>query len=316
VLQDVADDMHTVCPDAWFLNYTNPMSMLTGYLIRYGNIKTVGLCHSVQGCAGWLLEQLGIREKYWPVKWRIAGINHMGWLLEISKDGRDLYPEIQKLAEAKNQAARKPGAKKHGDMVRFEIMKHFGYYNTESSEHTSEYHPYFIKNQFPGLVAEFNVPLDEYPRRCIAQIAGWQKQRDELVNDKQLTHTRSHEYGSFIMEAMLLDKPIEIGGNVINHGLISNLPAEACVEVPCLVNRNGVQGCHVGALPPQLAALNLSHIVVHELALQAAVTRRKECVYQAAMLDPHTRSELTLDQIRAMCDDLFAAHGSWLPAYR
>ncbi|MFA4944123.1 MAG: alpha-glucosidase/alpha-galactosidase [Lentisphaeria bacterium] len=308
VLQEFAADMQAVCPDAWFLNYTNPMSALTGYLLRHGGIKAVGLCHSVQCCAEHLLEQLGMKEKSWPARWKIAGINHMAWLLEITKDGKDLYPEIKRRAAALNTAARKPGAKKHGDMVRFEMMKQFGYYNTESSEHTAEYHPYFIKATHPELVAEFNIPLDEYPRRCVAQIEGWKKQREGLVRNKKLTHTRTHEYGSYIMEAMVTDKPYEIGGNVLNQGLIPNLPPEACVEVPCLVNRNGVQGCHVGPLPPQLAALNLSHIVVHELTLQAAVTKRKEAIYHAAMLDPHTRAELSLDQIRALCDELVAAH--------
>ena len=317
VLQEFADDMKAVCPDAWFLNYTNPMSALTGYLLRHGGVKAVGLCHSVQGCAGGLLGSLGLKDKYWPVQWKIAGINHMGWLLEITKDGKDLYPEIKRLAEAKNRAARKKGAAKHWDMVRYEVMKQFGYYNTESSEHTAEYHPYFIKSTHPELIEEFNIPLDEYPRRCVSQIAGWAKQRDELLKGgAKLTHTRSNEYGSRIIEAMVTDVPFEIGGNVLNRGLIPNLPAEACVEIPCLVNRNGVQGCQVGPLPAQLAALNLSHIVVHELTLEAAVTLRKDAVYHAAMMDPHTRAELTLDQIRAMCDELIAAHGAWLPKFR
>lgn len=315
VLQDFADDMKAVCPDAWFLNYTNPMSALTGYMLRFGGVKSVGLCHSVQGCAWGIVNFLGLKERYWPVKWKIAGINHMAWLLEITKDGKDLYPEIKKLAEAKNKAARKAGAEKHWDMVRYEVMKHFGYYNTESSEHTAEYHPYFIKTTHPELIGEFNIPLDEYPRRCVNQIEGWKKQRDELVHNKQLTHKRSHEYGSYIIEAMVTDKPYEIGGNIINNGLITNLPPTACVEVPCMVNRNGVQGCYVGALPTQLAALNLSHVVVHELTLEAAVTRKKDKIYQAAMMDPHTRAELSLDQIRAMCDDLIKAHGDMMPSY-
>ncbi|NLG13415.1 MAG: alpha-glucosidase/alpha-galactosidase [Lentisphaerae bacterium] len=318
VMEGFANDMKAVCPNAWFLNYTNPMSILTGFLIRKCDIKAVGLCHSVQVCAEHLLRSLNLWDKYNPVTWKVAGINHMAWLLDISKDGKSIYPEVRKAAERINRGARKKDGEKHGDMVRFEMMKHFGYYNTESSEHTAEYHPYFIKKQYPELIEEFNIPLDEYPRRCQNQIAGWLRQREEIVNNKKLTHNRTHEYGSYIMESILTDKAIEIGGNVINNGLISNLPADACVEVPCLVNRNGVQGCAVGELPPQCAALNMTHINVHTLTIEAAMARSRSLVYQAAMLDPHTRSELTLDEIRAMCDELFEAHvkDGMMPEYK
>ncbi len=318
VLEGFANDMRAVCPDAWLLNYTNPMSTLTGYLLRHCGIKAVGLCHSVQVCASHLLKSLELWDKYQPVTWRIAGINHMAWLLDITKDGKDLYPEIKKAADKKNRSARKKDGTKHNDMVRYEILRNFGFYNTESSEHTAEYHPYFIKRQYPELIQEFNIPLDEYPRRCINQIASWRKQRDEIVHNKKLGHQRTHEYGSYIMESILCDKPYEIGGNVLNNGLISNLPAEAVVEVPCLVNRNGIQGCHVGKLPLQCAALNMTHINVHLLTIEAAVTHSRDLVYQAAMLDPHTRAELSLDDIRSMCDDLFEAHDrdGMLPEYK
>jgi alpha-galactosidase len=315
VMKAMADDMEEVCPNAWMLSYTNPMSILSGYMQRHTGINMVGLCHSVQGCAKGLLNSLDMGELY-PCKWHVAGINHMSWLLEISKDGKDLYPEIKRRAFKKNREAMKSGAEKHGDMVRFEIMRHFGYYNTESSEHTAEYHPYFIKSQYPELIADLNIPLDEYPRRCIKQIADWEKRRVELVNDTTLTHERSHEYASYIMEAMVTDKPVEIGGNVLNNGLISNLPANACVEVPCIVNRNGVQGCYVGALPEQLAALNRTHINVHLLAIEAAATLKKDKIYQAAMMDPHTRAELTLDQIKKLVDELLKAHGDMMPQYK
>jgi alpha-galactosidase len=316
VLTDFARDMEAVCPGAWFLNYVNPMSALSGYMQRYTAVNTVGLCHSVQVCAPGLLRGVGLADKVEGAKWKCAGINHMCWLLELrDKAGNDLYPEVRRLALAKNDAARKPDGKKHWDMVRYEMLRHFGYYNSESSEHTAEYHPYFINSRHPELVAELNVPLDEYPRRCVNQIKQWQKQRDELVHNKDLTHQRTHEYASHIMEAILTDKPFEIGGNVLNRGLIPNLPGEACVEVPCMVNRNGVQGCYVGPLPEQLAALNRTHINVHLLTIEAAVARRKDKIYQAAMLDPHTRAELTLDQIRALCDDLIAAHGDMMPSY-
>ncbi|HPY90335.1 MAG TPA: alpha-glucosidase/alpha-galactosidase, partial [Lentisphaeria bacterium] len=189
--------------------------------------------------------------------------------------------------------------------------------NTESSEHTAEYHPYFIKRLYPELVEEFNIPLDEYPRRCRVQIDNWRDQRDALVNNKKLTHARTNEYGSRIIEAITTDNPIEIGGNILNRGLIDNLPSDAIVEVPCLVNRNGVQGCRVGALPLQCAALNMTHINVHLLTIEAAATHSRSLVYQAAMLDPRTRSELSLDDIRSLCDDLFEAHTreNMLPEY-
>lgn len=315
VLQEFAADMEEACPDAWFLNYVNPMSILTGFMQRYTGVKTVGLCHSVQVCAPQLLKQLDM-EEYLPCQWKVAGINHMGWLLEISRDGKDLYPEIRRRAFEKNQAARQEGGEKHSDMVRYEIMRHFGYYITESSEHAAEYHPYFIKSTHPELIDEFNVPLDEYPRRCVNQIEDWKKQRDELVNKTDLSHSRTHEYASGIMEAIVTDVPFEIGGNVINNGLIPNLPAEACVEVPCMCNRNGVTPCYVGPLPEQLAALNRTHINVHLVAIEAAVTRKRDTLYQAVMLDPHTRSELALDEIRAMVDDLIEAHGDWMPEFK
>lgn len=307
VLFDFAKDMQEVCPDAWFLNYTNPMAMLTGAMLRYTGVKTVGLCHSVQGCAKGLLESLGM-EYDDTIQWKIAGINHMAWLLEITKDGKDLYPEIKKRSKEQGYP--------EWDKVRHEIMHTFGYYVTESSEHNAEYMPYFIKSRNPELIERYNIPLDEYPRRCISQIEGWNKMRDELVNNKNITHERTHEYASYIIEAMETNKPYKIGGNVLNTGLITNLPKEACVEVPCLVDASGVTPCYIGDLPPQLAALNRTNINVQLLTIEAAVTLKKEYIYYAAMLDPHTSSELTIDEIKAMCDDLIEAHGDWLPKYK
>src|SRR5699024_2604273 len=179
VMLDFAKDMEEVCPDAWFLNYTNPMAALTGTMLRHTNIKTVGLCHSVQVCASGLLHDLDMPTD--NIQWKIAGINHLAWLLEITRNGEDLYPEIKRRAAEKQK-------EKHHDMVRYELMKRFGYYVTESSEHNAEYHPYFIKKNYPELIDRFNIPLDEYPRRCVAQIEGWQKMRDDLVNDVNLTH--------------------------------------------------------------------------------------------------------------------------------
>ncbi len=307
VMLDFAADIREVCPDALFLNYTNPMAVLTNVMITHGGINTVGLCHSVQVCVPHLFNHLGMDPE--GVKWHIAGINHMAWLLEVSKDGVDLYPEIKRRAAEKQKES-------HHDMVRFELMQKFGYYITESSEHNAEYHPYFIKRNYPELIERFNIPLDEYPRRCVNQIEDWKKMRDSLVLDKNLEHCRSHEYASYILEAMESDVPFRIGGNVMNTGLIPNLPREACVEVPCLVDRNGVTPTYVGNLPPQLAALNRTNINTQLLTIEAAITGKKEHIYHAAMLDPHTSAELFMDDIIAMCDDLIEAHGSWLPAFK
>lgn len=307
VMLDFAKDMEELCPNAWFINYTNPMSMLTGAMLRATNIKTVGLCHSVQVCAEELLKGVGMSTE--NVQWKVAGINHQSWLLEITRNGMDLYPEIKKMAFIKGQIPQ-------NDMVRFEIMRRMGYYITESSEHSSEYMPYFIKSQYPELIGKFNIPLDEYPRRCVHQIKEWETLGKELVSSKKLEHERTHEYASYIIEAMETDKPYKIGGNVLNTRLIPNLPSEACVEVPCLVDASGVTPTYVGNLPPQCAALNRTMINAQLLTIEAALTLKKEHIYHAAMLDPHTAAELPIDKIVAMCDVMIEAHGSWLPKYK
>ena len=318
VMDDFAKDMREVCPNALFLNYTNPMAMLSGYMQRYTGIETVGLCHSVQVCSEKLLKKLGMEDKVEGRRELIAGINHMGWLLELEdKDGNDLYPEVRRRALEKNEAAMKDGAEKHDDMVRMDYIRRFGYYCTESSEHNAEYNMYYIKSKYPELIERYNIPLDEYPRRCVNQIAGWAKERDELKTGKHLDHQRTKEYASYIMESIVNNTPYEIGGNVLNKGgLIENLPQDACVEVPCLVNGKGVHPCRVGRLPVQCAAMNMTNINVQLLTIEAAVTRKKEHIYQAAMLDPHTGSELDMDTIMRMVDDLIDAHGSWLPQYK
>lgn len=308
VLEEFAHDVEDVCPDALFLNYTNPMAMLSGYLQRYTGVKTVGLCHSVQVCSSGLLEKLGMKVDGFTDL--IAGINHMGWLLEIKDlQGNDLYPEIRRRAAEKN------AAQKHDDMVRFEYIRRFGYYCTESSEHNAEYNMFFIKSKYPELIDRYNIPLDEYPRRCVQQIKDWNERREQLTSNSDLTHERSREYASWIMDAVVTNTPYKIGGNVLNRGLIDNLPADACVEVPCLVDGAGVHPCHVGRLPVQCAAMNMTNINVQLLAIEATVTKKREHIYQAAMLDPHTASELSIDEIVRLCDDLIEAHGDYLPAY-
>ena len=311
VMKGYADDMERLCPDALLLNYTNPMAMLTGYMQRYTRIKTIGLCHSVQACAKGLLELLDMGEYVGKCRWEIAGINHQAWLLRITDlEGRDLYPEIKRRALSPDYN------KDGGDLVRLEIMRRFGYYVTESSEHTAEYTPYFINSRYPALIDRFKVPLDEYPRRCVNQINGWNEMRDSLLKDSHIEHTKTHEFASYIIQAVLNDAPYRIHGNVLNTGLITNLPQNACVEVPCLVDRNGVNPCFVGELPEQCAALNRTNINVQLLTIQAAESLRKEDVYMAAMLDPHTAAELSIDDIVALCDDLFEAHKGWLSDYR
>lgn len=311
VMEDFARDMEEVCPDAWFLNYTNPMAILTGYMQRYTSVKTVGLCHSVQVCTEKLLKGLGMEDKMEGRTELIAGINHMAWLLNIrDKSGNDLYPEIRERALQKNLT------EKHNDMVRFEYIRHLGYYCTESSEHNAEYNPLFIKSRYPEMIEEFQIPLDEYPRRCIKQINEWEAEKASILNNGKITHERSHEYASYIMEAMVTNRPYKIGGNVMNQGLIDNLPADACVEVPCLVDGSGISPCHVGRLPTQLAAMNMTNINVQLLTMEAARNRDRNMIYQAAMLDPHTAAELNIKDIRAMVDELITVHGEYMEMYR
>lgn len=331
VLTDILHDMEKVCPDTLFLNYTNPMAMLTMAMLKSSSIRTIGICHSVQTCVPQLLFRLGLPQD--GLKYKIAGINHMAWLLEISRNGEDYYPAIRE--KAVTGPILKPYTMemlrehpqllypdydftpdKHDDLVRFEIMKQFGYYVTESSEHNSEFMPYFIKKNHPELIEKYQIPLDEYPRRCRIQIEHWHHLREQLVHDVNLTHSRTHEYPSYIMEALETGHPFTFAGNVMNQGIISNLPADCCVEVTCVAGQGGTQACRVGALPHQLAALNMSNIGMQQLTVDAALTGKKDLIYQAALLDPHTSCELTIDETRSMVDDMIEAHGSWLPEFR
>ena len=306
VMKKYADLMEKVCPNALFLNYTNPMSILSGYMQQYTKVKTVGLCHSCQVVVSSLKEWLSMPELE-NAKFTLAGINHMCWLLSLTdKDGNDLYPALkEKFNEVRPQ----------NDLVRLEMMNRFGYYNTESSEHTSEYHPYFIKKDHPELIEKFNIPLDEYPRRCINQIRDWKELRKKIMLPENVVHERSREYGSRIIEACETGTPLKIYGNVMNNGLITNLPANACVEVPIMVDENGLNPCVVGDIPDQLAGLNMTHIAVHNMTIKAAVTLEKKYIYMAAYLVPHTRDQLTFDEIKNLCDDLIEAHGDWLPKF-
>lgn len=305
VMEDFARDMQEVCPNALLMNYSNPMAMLTGYLQTYTDVETVGLCHSVQVCSKLLLTRLGMEDKLDGRRERIAGINHMAWLLELrDKDGNDLYPEVRRRVQAGEYI---PNS---NDLVRLDYIRNFGYYCTESSLHHAEYSPFYIKRNYPERLERFGIHLDEYPARCRRQIAAWKEEYASLRAEGVDEHLMSREYGAKIIRAIVTNEPLQIGGNVLNTGRhITNLPEEACVEVPCLVNGTGIHPCHVGKLPTICAAMNQSNINTQLLTMDAARAKKRDLVYQAAMMDPHTGAELDVDSIRAMVDDLLLAHG-------
>ncbi len=311
VLLDMCHDMEELCPDVTFLNYVNPMAINCWAISRASNIKTVGLCHSVQGTAEQLARDIGVPIE--EINYLCAGINHMAFYLRFERktgDGvEDLYPRIRQVVEE--------GRVPTWNRVRYEMLTRLGYFVTESSEHFAEYVPWFIKRDRPDLIERFNIPLDEYPLRCETLIAGWEALRGYLENpETTLEVERTHEYGSYIINSLETGTPRVINGNVPNYGLIDNLPQGCIVEVPCVVDKNGVQPIRIGALPPHLAALIQTNVNVQALTVEAALTRKREYIYHAAMLDPHTGAELDLDQIWDLVDDLIAAHGDWLPAYR
>ncbi len=345
VFLDLAREMEEVCPDAWLLNYVNPMAINTMAIQKATGVKNVGLCHSVQGTVEHLAEDIDVPAE--DIRYVCAGINHMAFYLNFwrrTPDGgvEDLYPYIQRVIDE--------GRVPEDNMVRYEMFRRLGYFVTESSEHFSEYVPWFIKRDRPDLLEKFNIPLDEYIARCEFQIAGWEFARrrmehpDEvseeelqafihyLRSQKLASHKmiegaieqvlefdkpkQSLEYGSGIIHSIETNTPRVVYGNVLNHGLIDNLPQGCAVEVPCLVDANGVQPTKIGALPTHLAALMRTQIGVQELTVEAALTGRREAIYHAAMLDPHTAAELDLDQIWQLVDDLIEAHGEWLPVYK
>jgi alpha-galactosidase len=306
VLLDICGDMQAVCPDVTFLNYVNPMAMNTWAILKATPIKTVGLCHSVQGTAMQLAMDLGV--PFNEIQYIAAGINHMAFYLRFERNGEDLYPLLRQVIQ--------DGRVPDWNRVRYEMLMRLGYFVTESSEHFAEYVPWFIKRDRPDLIERFNIPLDEYIRRCEDQIAGWEAMRIEYEDPaKSIKVERSHEYGSQIIHAIETGEPTVIYGNVLNHGLIDNLPQGCCVEVPCLVDKNGIQPTRIGGLPPHLAALMQTNINVQALTVEAALTGQREHIYHAAMLDPHTAAELSLEQIWSLVDDLIDAHADWLPEF-
>jgi alpha-galactosidase len=312
VFLDICRDMEELCPDVTFLQYVNPMAMNTWAINRASKIKTVGLCHSVQGTAESLAEDIGV--PYDEINYLCAGINHMAFYLRFERDGEDLYPLIRMAMEAGSYGRRYRDLYDH---LRYEVFRRTGYFVTESSEHFSEYVPWFIKRDRPDLLEKYSIPLDEYITRCELQIEEWDTLKAALERGDldEVRHERSHEYGSLIIHSMLTGQPRLVYGNVANHGLIDNLPDGCCVEVPCLVDKNGVQPTRIGSLPPHLAALMQTNINVQSLVVEAALTCKREHIYHAAMLDPHTAAELGLDEIWSLVDELIAAHGSMLPEY-
>ncbi len=311
VFLETTADMQAVCPDVTFLQYVNPMAMNCWAINRASKIKTVGLCHSVQGTAEALAGDLGIPIE--EINYVCAGINHVAFYLRFERDGQDLYPKLREVAEAGTFGRR---YRNLADKVRYEIFKRTGYFVTESSEHFSEYVPWFIKRDRPDLIEQYEIPIEEYITRCELQIAEWESLRARFERgDLEMTHQRSHEYGSGIIHSLETGQPRVVYGNVANHGLIDNLPEGCTVEVPCLVDKSGLQPTRIGVLPPQLAAIMQTNVNVQALAVEAALTGKREHIYHAAMLDPHTAAELSLDQIWAMVDDLIEAHGDMLPAY-
>lgn len=311
VFLETTRDMEAVCPDVTFLQYVNPMAMNMWAINRASKIKSVGLCHSVQGTAEALAGDLGI--PYDEINYVCAGINHVAFYLRFERDGQDLYPRLREVAEAGTFGRR---YRNLADKVRYEVFKRTGYFVTESSEHFSEYVPWFIKRDRPDLIEKYEIPIEEYITRCELQIAEWESLRARFERgDLEITHQRSHEYGSLIIHSLETGQARVIYGNVANHGLIDNLPIGCTVEVPVLVDKSGLQPTRIGALPPQLAAIMQTNVNVQSLAVEAALTGKREHIYHAAMLDPHTAAELSLEQIWAMVDELIDAHGEMLPTY-
>jgi alpha-galactosidase len=336
VLLEMARDMERLCPDTLHLNYANPMAIITWGLNRASTVRTIGLCHSVQGTARELAGDIGV--EYEDVTYLAAGINHMAFYLRLERNGEDLYPAIRRVAEE--------GRVPRHNQVRYEMLKRLGYFVTESSEHFSEYVPWFLNSRHPELLERYHIPIDEYPGRCEAYEIAWEFITGELENPghrrpeelRRALHEadirvmpgsidhivadfaslerveRSDEYGAAVIHAIETNNPTVIHGNVTNDGLIDNLPHGCCVEVPCLVDANGIQPTRIGKLPPQLAALIRTNVNVQELTVEAVLNGQREHVYHAAMLDPHTAAELPLEAISALVDELIDAHGDLIPA--
>ncbi|MFP7672977.1 alpha-glucosidase/alpha-galactosidase [Marivita sp. S0852] len=310
----VAADMAELCPDATLLQYVNPMAINTWALAeRFPQVKQVGLCHSVQNTVEELAHDLDLPKD--EIRYRVAGVNHVAFFLDLTHKGQSLYPALRD--GYRNGRLPKPPLlmPRCANKVRYEVMAHLGYFCTESSEHLAEYVPWFIKDGRDDLIEAFSVPLDEYPQRCVEQLADWSKQAQAYRTGEAITLAKSHEFAAEIMNAMVTNQPYTIYGNLPNRGQAPQLPTGAAVEVPCLVDHTGVQPSVVDDIPPQLVALMRTQINVQELVVRALVDEDVEHVYHAAMMDPHTAAELDLRQIRSLVTDLLVAHGEMLPDF-
>jgi len=317
VISDILKELEEVSPKAVVLQYTNPMVIICRAMQASSPIRTVGLCHSVQGTSEELAHMIG--APYEEIDYWVAGINHMSWFLRFERNGADAYPQLREVMKDPAIFGKEP--------TRFELMKHFGYFVTESSGHASEYFPYFRKR--PDLLEELVSKFTDekngwydfartggYLRHCLKEVDNYFKWFDEqLAPEMPITICRSHEYGAQIIHAMETNRPIRINGNVANNGVITNLPYDACVEVPCLVDSQGIHPCHVGALPEQLAALNRTNLNLQELAAQGHLQRDKSLIYQAVKLDPLTGAVCSLDEIDSMVTEMFEKQRQWLPQF-
>ena len=317
VLVEIARDMAELCPNALMLQYANPMAincLALSHMVP--DLKYVGLCHSVQGTAADLARDLG--EDFNDIDFDCSGINHVAFYTRFEKrhaDGtmEDLYPRLQQLVEGRDYGTNWDGCTNH---VRYEMLKRLGYFVTESSEHFAEYTPWFIKNDQPELIEKFDIPINEYIRRCEKQIDEWGAQEAELLADEAPVCEKSVEYAARIISSIVTDTSDVIHGNVYNKDLINNLPGNSCVEVPCIVDGKGLQPQAVADLPLHLAGIMQTNITVQQLTVEALTTGKKDPIYHAAMMDPHTGAELNLDQIWGMVDELLVAHQGWIPDFR
>jgi alpha-galactosidase len=318
-LWSICADMMEVCPDALMMQYVNPMAINTWAIAeKFPKIKQVGLCHSVQGTAYELARDLDIPVS--SLRYRAAGINHMAFYLKFEQkmpDGsfRDLYPDLVRGYREGRFPKPSHWNTRCPNKVRYEMLTRLGYFVTESSEHFAEYTPYFIKEGREDIIEKFGIPLDEYPKRCVEQIARWKMEAETYKTANTIEVKESHEYASEIVNSIWTGQPSVIYGNVQNKGVITSLPNNAAVEVPCLVDSSGIQPTFIGDLPPQLTALIRTNINVQELTVAALMTESREHIYHAAMMDPHTAAELDLEQIWNLVDDLLEAHGDWLPGW-
>ncbi len=325
VLLEIAKDINEVCPNALWMQYVNPMcSNMIAINHMYPEIKSIGLCHSVQGTAEMVAKDLN--EDLNDIDYLCAGINHMAFFQKLEKKstGEDLYPKLKLLADkilndeiisSRTYKKEFHTNKKLHEKVRYEILKRFGYFVTESSEHFAEYVPWFIKQNRNDLLKKYKIPLDEYLDRCELYDKIWIELNQDISPILNEKIKRSNEYASYIMDSMTGSKSVTVYGNVINNGLIENLPKNCCVEVPCEINKNGFNPKKIGKLPEHLAALMRTNINVQILTAEAALTKKREHIYHAVMLDPLTSANLSIDEIYSMTDELIETHGNFLPNY-